>query len=56
MIAWGEQSRPKQYEDFTAGLRRSKMLGGQNSMACGHLTTVEVMQVTLGEVSPGPGR
>lgn len=53
MIAWGEESCPKQYEDFATGLRRSKMLGGQNSMACSNLTPMKVMQVTPGEVPLG---
>lgn len=53
MIAQGEESCPKQYEDFATGLRRSKMLGGQNSMACSNLTPMKVMQVTPGEVPLG---
>lgn len=53
VIAWGEESCQKQYQDFAAALRRN--LGEQNSMACRHLTPVKVMQVIPGEVPLGLG-
>lgn len=53
MIVWGEESCPKQHQDFAAALRRN--LGEQNSMACRHLTPMKVMQVIPGEVPLGLG-